>query len=147
MAIQAQITEQLKAAMRAKDKQTLETLRLITAAVKQVEVDELIEVDDARLLAILDKLAKQRRESIQQFQAAGREDLVAQEQFELHLIQSYLPQQLSGDEIALLIETALIETGAKKMSDMGKVMSVLKPKLQGRADMGDVSRMIKSKLG
>ena len=133
-------------AMRARDKEKLGTLRLITAAIKQVEVDERISVDDTRLLVILDKLAKQRNESITQFQAAGREDLVSKEQVELGIIRHYLPEPLTETEILSLVEQALLDVAAKQMSDMGKVMAHLKPLLQGRADMGKVSALLKSRL-
>jgi len=146
MTIKDCISNDLKDAMRARDKKKLDTMRLITAAVKQVEVDERIVVDDERMLIILDKLAKQRKESITQFEAAGRNDLVAQEQYELDLIGQYLPEPLSNAEIEALIAKALAETGATKMSDMGKVMTQLKPQLQGRADMSKVSLLIKAKL-
>ena len=147
MAIKDTLNDDLKEAMRAKDKQKLGALRLITAAIKQVEVDERIVVDDARMLVILDKLAKQRHESISQFKAANRDDLVAQEQFELDIITHYLPEPLTEAEIIQLIDAALKESGANAMADMGKVMTLLKPQMQGRADMSKVSAMIKSKLG
>ncbi|WP_412754573.1 GatB/YqeY domain-containing protein [Legionella donaldsonii] len=146
MTIKDRLSNNLKDAMRARDKKTLDTLRLVTAAVKQVEVDERIVVDEERMLVILDKLAKQRKESIAQFQAAGRDDLVAQEQFELDLISQYLPEPLSEADIEALIAQALADVGAEKMSDMGKVMAQLKPQLQGRADMSKVSAMIKARL-
>jgi len=133
--------------MRARDKNKLDALRLITAAIKQIEVDERIEVDDTRMLVILDKLAKQRNESISQFSAAGRDDLVAQEEFELGIIKQYLPEPLSDAEIEKFVADAMIAVDAKQMSDMGKVMAQLKTPLQGRADMSKVSAMIKSKLG
>jgi len=133
--------------MRSRDKPRLATLRLITAAIKQQEIDERIELDDAQVLALLDKMCKQRRESISQFEKAGRDDLIAQEVSELELIQTYLPEQLGEDEIAALIDEAMAATGAASIKDMGKVMGQLKPKLQGRADMGAVSAMIKAKLG
>jgi len=139
--------QDVKDAMRAKDKPRLATLRLITAAIKQKEVDERIEVDDAQVLTLLDKMCKQRRESISQFEKAGRDDLIAQEVSELEIIQTYLPEQLGEDEIAALIDAAMTATGAASIKDMGKVMGQLKPKLQGRADMGAVSAMIKTKLG
>jgi len=139
--------QDVKDAMRAKDKPRLATLRLITAAIKQKEVDERIEVDDAQVLTLLDKMCKQRRESISQFEKAGRDDLIAQEVSELEIIQTYLPEQLGEDEIAALIDAAMTATGAASIKDMGKVMGQLKPKLQGRADMGAVSAMIKAKLG
>jgi uncharacterized protein YqeY len=140
------ITADMKDAMRAKDKQSLGTIRLILAATKQREVDARIPLTDADVLAILDKMVKQRRDSISQFDKAGRDDLSAQEQVELDLIQTYLPQPLSDDEISALIEQAIADTGAAGMQDMGKVMGWLKPKLQGRADMGKVSGQIKQKL-
>ncbi|KTD17388.1 GatB/YqeY domain-containing protein [Legionella jordanis] len=146
MTIKDRISSDIKDAMRAREKSKLDTLRLITAAVKQVEVDERITVDDERMLVILDKLAKQRKESIAQFKAAGRDDLVSQEQFELELINQYLPEPLSETEIETLITKAISQVAAEKMSDMGKVMAILKPELQGRADMAKVSALIKAKL-
>lgn len=146
MSIKDRISNDLKDAMRARDQKKLDTLRLITAAVKQIEVDERIVVEDERMLVILDKLAKQRKESIAQFSAAGRQDLVDQEEFELELIGQYLPEPLSDEDIAQHIFSAMQETGAEKMSDMGKVMSHLKPLLQGRADMSKVSALIKARL-
>ena len=146
MMIKNQIMHDLKEAMRAREKKTLDALRLVTAAIKQIEVDERIEVDDTRLLVILDKLAKQRNESIAQFEAAGRQDLVEQEQFELGIIKKYLPEPLSDAEIAQMVERTITEIGAQKMSDMGKVMAALKPLMQGRADMSKVSVLIKQKL-
>src|SRR3990167_6481495 len=136
--IKDQIKSSLIASMRAQDKQKTAALRLITSAIKQIEVHDRITVDNVRLLVILDKLAKQRRESITQFKAAKRNDLVKQEEFELNLISSFLPAPLTEHEIA--------DLNAKTMADMGKVMGHLKPKLQGRCDMSLVSQMIKSKL-
>ena len=146
MTIRERINNDVKDAMRARDKEKLSAMRLITAAIKQVEVDERIEVDEVRLLVILDKLVKQRNESISQYKAAGRDDLVAQEQFELEVLNQYLPEPLTDDEITRFIEQALLDTGALKMSDMGKVMAQLKPQMQGRADMAKVSALIKAKL-
>jgi uncharacterized protein len=146
MTTKDRLNKDLQDAMRARDKKTLDALRLITAAIKQVEVDERINVDDERMLVILDKLTKQHKESIAQFQTAGRDDLVAQEQFELDIISHYLPEPLSEGEITELISKALAEVGATKMSDMGKVMALLKPQLQGRADMSKISAIIKAKL-
>lgn len=146
MTIKEQISSDLKDAMRARDQHKLDALRLITAAIKQIEVDERIEVDDARMLVILDKLAKQRSESISQFKSANRDDLVQQEQFELDIIHQYLPEPLSDAEIKEHVDQAFIAVDAKNMSDMGKVMSYLKPLMQGRADMGKISAMIKAKL-
>jgi uncharacterized protein YqeY len=147
MSLKDRITGDVKDAMRAKDKPRLGTLRLITAAIKQQEVDERIELDDTQVLTLLDKMCKQRRESISQFEKAGRDDLVAQEVSELDLIKTYLPEQLGEAEIAVLIDETMAATGAASIKDMGKVMGQLKPKLQGRADMGAVSAMIKAKLG
>ena len=147
MSLKDRILQEVKDAMRAKDKPRLATLRMITAAIKQQEVDERIELNDTQVLALLDKMCKQRRESISQFEKAGRDDLIAQEVSELDIIQTYLPEQLSDDEIAALIDAAMTATGAASIKDMGKVMGQLKPKLQGRADMSAVSAMIKAKLG
>lgn len=147
MSLKDRILQDVKDAMRAKDKPRLATLRLITAAIKQQEVDERIELDDTQVLALLDKMCKQRRESISQFEKAARDDLIAQEVSELDIIQTYLPEQLGDDEIAALIDTAMTATGAASIKDMGKVMGQLKPELQGRADMSAVSAMIKAKLG
>lgn len=146
MTIKDRISNDLKDAMRARDQKKLNTLRLVTAAVKQIEVDERIVVDEERMLVILDKLAKQRKESIAQFQSAGRDDLVAQEQYELEIIGHYMPTPLSEAEIDALVAKAFADSGAEKMSDMGKVMALLKPQLQGRADMSKVSALIKAKL-
>jgi uncharacterized protein YqeY len=136
----------MKAAMKSGDKARLGVIRLILAAVKQVEVDERIEPDDSRVLSILDKMVKQRRDSISQYESAGRTELAEQEKFEIGIIQDYLPEQLSETEISALIDEALAATGASSMKDMGKLMGWLKPKLQGRADMGAVSASIKQKL-
>ncbi|MBP1148503.1 MULTISPECIES: GatB/YqeY domain-containing protein [Methylocaldum] len=136
----------MKAAMKAGEKDRLGVIRLIMAAIKQREVDERIQLDDAQVLAVLDKMVKQRRESITQFQSAGRDDLVAAEQAELGVIQEYLPQALSEEEVESLIKEALAESGASGVGDMGKVMAVLKPKMQGRADMSMVSLRVKSLL-
>jgi len=144
--LKQQFTADMKTAMKAKEKQKLGTIRLVLAAIKQIEVDERIELDDTRILAILDKMVKQRRDSLEQFQTAGRDDLVQQEQFELDLLQTYLPTALSEDDINKLIAEAVASTGASSMKDMGKLMAVLKPKLQGRADMGLVSKIVKQSL-
>jgi len=141
------INDDVKAAMRSKDKDRLGVLRLIMAAFKQKEVDERIELDDAMVLAIMDKMTKQIRDSIQQFEQAGRDDLVKKEKFELEIIQEYLPTQLNEDEIKQLIAESITESGAESVKDMGKVMSILKPRLQGRADMGQVSALVKQQLG
>ncbi len=146
MSIKENIDVDLKNAMRAREKEKLGTLRLITAAIKQIEVDERIIVDDARLLLILDKMLKQRKESIAQFEAAQRHDLVQQEQFELEIIKHYLPEPLSEEAILKLIDEAMVSTNAEKMSDMGKVMNHIKPHVQGRADMSQISALIKTRL-
>lgn len=146
MSIRQSIGEDIKTAMRTRDSSRLETLRLITAAVKQIEVDERIEVNDERMLMILDKLVKQRKESIAQFENAGRADLIAQEQAELDIIRHYLPEPLSDEEIDNMVAQAIQTLGAEKIADMGKVMASLKPQLQGRADMAKVSASIKAKL-
>lgn len=147
MSLKDRIQQDVKDAMRAREKQRLATIRLITAAIKQREVDERIELDDEQVLLILDKMCKQRRESISQFEKAGRDDLIAVEVREMEIIQGYLPKQLGDDEIAALIDAAMSDTGATSIKDMGKVMGQLKPKLQGRADMSAVSAMIKARLG
>ncbi len=147
MSIKDRIQQDMKDAMRAKEKERLATIRLILAAVKQREVDERVELDDEQVIVVLDKMVKQRRESIAQFEKAGRDDLVAKEQAELVVINDYLPAALSEDEIMQLVDAALEATGASSIKDMGKVMGQLKPKLQGRADMGAVSAMIKARLG
>jgi uncharacterized protein YqeY len=145
--LKQQITAAMKDAMRARDKVRLGTIRLILAELKRVEVDERIEVDDARVLAILDKMNKQRRDSIAQYETAERDDLAAIEREEMEVIATFLPAALSQEDIATLIETAIADTGAAGMQDMGKVMGVLKPQLQGRADMAAVSKLIKARLG
>ncbi len=140
------LQQDIKEAMRARDKQRLDVLRLISAAVKQIEVDERLVVDDARFLGILDKMAKQRHESISHYQAASRDDLVAQETFELAIIQHYLPAPLTETEIMTIVEQAFAEIPAHHPSDMSKIMAHIKPQLQGRADMGKVSQWVKAKL-
>ena len=145
-ALKTRISEAMKAAMKAQDKPRRDAIRLIQADIKRVEVDERIELDDARILAILDKMAKQRRESIEQFGKAGRQDLVDSESFELAVIQEFLPQPLTDAEISALIDAAIAESGAAGMKDMGKVMALLKPQFQGRADMAAVSQRIKARL-
>jgi uncharacterized protein YqeY len=140
------ITDDMKAAMKGGDKSRLGTIRLVLAAIKQREVDERIELDDEQVLAVLEKMIKQRRDSIAQYQQAGREELAAQEQAEIDIIQEYLPEALPEEEIAALVDRAIAETGASGMRDMGKVMGVLKPQIQGRADMGAVSAQVKQKL-
>jgi len=145
-AIKGTITEDMKTAMRNQDKERLATIRLILAALKQKEVDERIELTDEHVLSILDKMVKQRRDSITQFEAGGRPELAEKEQAEIKVIQGYLPAQLSESEIAQLIDTAIQESGATSAKEMGKVMAMLKPKLQGRADVGAVSNKVKERL-
>jgi uncharacterized protein YqeY len=140
------IRDDMKASLKAGNKRRLGTVRLMLAAVKQREVDERIELNDQQVLVVLDKMVKQRRESIAQYEKAGRDDLAEQEAFEVSIIQEYLPEALSDDEIATLIEEAIAGTGAQSIRDMGKVMGRLKPKMQGRADMGAVSALVKQKL-
>ena len=145
-ALKDQLTQAMKDAMRAKETARLGVIRMALAALKQVEVDERIELDDARVLAILDKQIKQRIDAAKQYTDAGRQDLADTEQAEVEVLRTFLPAQLSEDEINALIEDAMAATGAAGMQDMGKVMGVLKPKLQGRADMGKVSGLIKARL-
>jgi uncharacterized protein YqeY len=146
VSLKEQIQQDMKEAMRGGDKRRLGVIRLVMAAIKQREVDERIELDDAGITAVLDKMAKQRRESIAQYSKAGRDDLVDQENFELEVLKSYLPEQLGEAEIDAMIEATIQTTGAASVKDMGKVMGQLKPKLQGRADMGAVSARIKARL-
>lgn len=146
MTLKVQILDDVKSAMRARDQKRLTALRLITAAIKQVEVDKRIEVDDQTVLAILDKMVKQRRESLEQYESAGRDDLAAQEQFELELISVYLPEALSDAEVAALISEAIADTGASSIRDMGAVMNKLRADVQGRADMKAVSSAVKAQL-
>jgi len=146
MSIKQRITEDMKTAMKARETERLGTIRLILAAMKQKEVDERIELDDAAILSILDKMVKQRRDSIAQFEAAGREDLANIEKAELVVIQTYLPQALSEAEIAAMVSAAVTEVGASGPQDMAKVMGVLKPQMAGRADMGKVSGLVKAAL-
>ena len=145
--LKQQITDAMKAAMKGGDKARLGVIRLMLAAIKQREVDERIELDDAQVLAVLDKMVKQRRDSLQQYTDAGRSDLAEQEAAEIAVIQDFLPEELSQAEIAGLIEAAIAETGAESMRDMGKVMAIVKPQVQGRADVGMVSGLVKQKLG
>ncbi|PCI67094.1 MAG: glutamyl-tRNA amidotransferase [Piscirickettsiaceae bacterium] len=140
------LREDMKLAMKAKEKEKLGTIRMMMAAIKQREVDERIELDDAQVLQILDKMVKQRRDSIEAFDKAGRDDLSVIEQRETLIIQEYLPQQLTEAEINQLIDQAIAETGAQGMKDMGKLMGILRPQLQGRADIGAASGIIKAKL-
>jgi hypothetical protein len=147
MSLKERITEDMKSAMRAAQKERLGTVRMILAGIKQREVDERVTLDDSQVLAVIDKMVKQRKESIAQFETGGRADLVAKEQAEIALLQEYLPTQLTPAEIEALISAAIAKTGAASIKDMGKVMGALKSELAGRADMGAVSARIKQKLG
>ena len=147
MTLKERVTEDMKAAMRAKDPARLSAVRLLLAAMKQKEVDERVELSDADVLGIIDKMVKQRRESIAQYEKAARADLVAVEKFEIEVLQAYLPQQMGEAEVAQAVAAAVTESGASGVKDMGKVMALLKPKLAGRADMGKVSGLVKAKLG
>jgi uncharacterized protein YqeY len=146
MSLKERITEDMKTAMRGAQKERLGTVRMILAGIKQREVDERVTLDDSQVLAVIDKMVKQRRESIASFEAGGRADLAAKETAEIALLQAYLPAQLSQEEIETLIAAAIASTGAASMKDMGKVMGQLKSELAGRADMGAVSARIKQKL-
>jgi uncharacterized protein len=145
--LKLQIQSDMKTAMKAGDKTRLGVIRLMLAAIKQREVDERIELDDTQVLAVLDKMLKQRRDSIEQYSAAGREDLAAVERFEVEVIKSYLPKAMTDDEVSACIDAAIASTQASVMSDMGKVMAVLRAQVQGRADMGAVSARVKQRLG
>jgi uncharacterized protein len=145
--LKERITEDMKAAMRASEKERLSTIRMAQAAIKQREVDERITLDDAQVIAVLEKMVKQRKESIAQFEQGGRTDLADRERKEIELLQAYLPAQLSAAEIDTLIRDAIAATGASSMKDMGKVMGAVKAKAAGRADMGAVSARIKTALG
>lgn len=147
MSLKLQIQEDIKSAMKAKESFKLATLRLLSAAMKQKEVDERIELDDAAVLAIIEKLIKQRKDSISQFEKAGRQDLVDAEKNELAILSAYLPAQLSEAEIAAAVDAAIASTGASGAKDMGKLMGVLKSQLAGKADMSKVSALVKSRLG
>ena len=147
MTLKERVTEDMKAAMRAKDPARLSAVRLLLAAMKQKEVDERIELSDADVLGIIDKMVKQRRESIAQYEKAARADLAAVEKFEIEVVSAYLPQQMGEAELAQAIAAAVAESGASGVRDMGKVMALLKPRLAGRADMGKVSGLVKAKLG
>ena len=140
------LTDAMKTAMKSGEKKRLGVIRLILSAIKQIEVDERIDVDDERTLAVLDKMVKQRRESISQYKDANRNDLVEVEEYEITVLQDFLPEPLSENEIAQMIEKAIADTGASSIKDMGKVMGILKPQMQGRADMGPVSGKIKAQL-
>jgi uncharacterized protein YqeY len=146
MSLKARITEDMKAAMKAREAERLSAIRLLLSAVKQREVDERKDLDDSDVLAVIEKMLKQRRDSIAQYESAGRQDLADKEKFEVGVLSGYMPQQLSDAEIAGEVDAAIAQAGAKGAADMGKVMGALKGKLAGRADMGKVSAMVKAKL-
>ena len=146
MSLKTQLTEDMKTAMRAKDQVSLSTIRLINAAIKQFEVDERTEADDAKVISILTKMVKQRKDSAKIYTEAGRQDLADKENAEIEILNHYLPQMMSAEEIKTVVEAAIAETGASGMADMGKVMSVLKTRLAGKADMGEVNKVLKTVL-
>ncbi len=146
MSLKDQITQDMKSAMKAGEKDRLKVVRLMLAAIKQVEVDKRVELDDAAVLSVLDKMVKQRRDSVEQFEKGGREDLAAIERAEIAVLKDYLPEQLSADELAALVDEVIEATGAASMKDMGKVMGQIKAKAAGRADMGAVSAAVKERL-
>jgi len=146
MALREQLNEDIKTAMKAREQDKLAALRLMLSAVKQREVDERITLDDAGVVSVVEKMIKQRKDSIAQFEKAARQDLADKEKFEIGVIEAYLPQQLSQAEVDAIVAEAIAATGAKSAADMGKVMGVVKPKLAGRADMGKVSGLVKAKL-
>ena len=146
MSLKAQLTDDMKTAMKSGDRARLDVIRLINAAIKQREVDERITLDDAAVLGVLEKMLKQRRDSISQFEAAGRNDLADKEKAEVVVIQHYLPAQLSAEEVDAAIAAAITESGATSAKDMGKVMGLVKPKVAGRTDMGKLSELVKAKL-
>ena len=146
MSLKARLIEDMKAAMKGGEKDKLLVIRLVNAAIKQREVDERIELDDAQVLAVLEKMLKQRRDSVSQFEAGGREDLAAIERFEIGIIKAYMPAQMSAAELEAAVDASIAEAGAIGPQDMGKVMAVLKPKVAGRADMGALSGLVKKKL-
>ena len=146
MALREKLNDEIKAAMKARDQERLNALRLMLSAVKQREVDERITLDDAGVIAVVEKMIKQRKDSIAQYEKAARQDLADKEKYEIGVIESYLPQQLGAQEIDAIVAEAIAATGAKSAADMGKVMGIVKPKLAGRADMGKVSGLVKAKL-
>lgn len=145
--LKIRLQDAMKAALRARERARLDAIRLMLAEVQRIEVDERIALDDARVLAVLDKMTKQRRDSAAQYRSAGRDELAAQELAEIEIIASFLPTALTADEITALIEQAIASSGASSARDMGKVMAILKPELQGRADIGAVSAQVKARLG
>lgn len=146
MSLKERITEDMKSAMKAKDTARLGAIRLLLAAIKQKEVDERIALDDAQVVAVIEKMLKQRKDSIAQYEAAKRQDLADAEKFEVAVLTAYMPQAMSADEVAAIIAQAIADTGAKAPADMGKVMALVKPQIAGRADMGEVSQWVKARL-
>lgn len=146
MSLKTQLTEDMKTAMRAKDQVSLSTIRLINAAIKQFEVDERTEADDAKVISILTKMVKQRKDSAKIYTEAGRQDLADKENAEIEILNRYLPQMMSAEKIKTVVEAVIAETGASGMADMGKVMGVLKTRLAGKADMGEVNKVLKAAL-
>ena len=146
MSLKVRITEDMKTAMRAKDSARLGAIRLLQAAIKQREVDERIELDDTQVIAVIEKMLKQRRDSISQYEAADRQDLADVEKYEIKVLQDYLPQALTGDEVAAILDKVVVETGASGIKDMSKVMAAIRPLVIGRADMAEISGLIKSRL-
>ncbi|MEI6227925.1 MAG: GatB/YqeY domain-containing protein [Methylophilaceae bacterium] len=147
MSLKAQISEDMKTAMRAKDSVRLGAVRLLLSAIKQREVDERVELDDSNVIAVIEKMLKQRRDSITAYESANRHDLADIEKFEVTVLQTYLPQQLSEDEVKAILEQVVVDTGAAGIKDMSKVMAAIKPLVAGRADMGKISGLIKARLG
>jgi len=147
MTLKAKISEEMKTAMRAKDSVRLGAIRLLQAAIKQREVDERIELDDSNVIAVIEKMLKQRRDSIAAYESANRHDLADVEKFEVTVLQTYLPQQLTEDEVKVILEKVVVDTGAAGIKDMSKVMAAIKPLVAGRADMGKISGLIKARLG
>lgn len=146
MSLKARITEDMKSAMKAKEAAKLSAIRLLTAAIKQKEVDERIELDDAAVAAVIEKLVKQRKDSVTQYEAANRQDLADIEKAEIEILSAYLPEKMSSKEVAAAVAAAVAQTGAKGPADMGKLMGVLKPQLAGKADMAEVSKLVKAAL-
>ncbi|WP_131112242.1 GatB/YqeY domain-containing protein [Sulfuricystis thermophila] len=146
MSLRERITEDMKSALKAKDTARLAAIRLLIAAIKQKEVDERIVLDDAGVVGVIEKMIKQRKDSIAQYEAAKRQDLADAEKFEVEVLSAYMPQPLSADEVEAIVAQAIAESGAKAMTEMGKVMALVKPKIAGRADMGEVSKLVKAKL-
>jgi uncharacterized protein YqeY len=146
MSLKARITEDMKSAMKAKEAARLGAIRLLLAAIKQREVDERIEIDDAGVIAVIEKMLKQRKDSIAQYEAAKRQDLADAEKFEAEVLSAYMPQAMSADEVAAIVAKAVADSGATAPADMGKVMALVKPQIAGRADMGEVSKLVKAKL-